>query len=58
MPHVLSPVEARPATEPGALPHFACKCSCGHVVRSTIEINVAGEANAHVAYMTRKEGKA
>ena len=50
MDHNTSPVEARPASEAGALPHFASVCSCGLVMANTIKVNVDLDVRQHIAY--------
>jgi hypothetical protein len=52
--HVASQTFAAPASQPGALAHFASICSCGFEIRSTIRNDVARDAARHVAYMATK----
>ncbi len=56
--HTPSPIEARPASEAGALPHFASTCSCGLVMANTIEVNVTFDVRDHLAYFAAKAQKA
>ncbi len=50
----LSPITSRPASGPGALPHFGAECSCGTIIRSTMELSAKSFACEHIAW---HEGK-
>lgn len=52
--HNIGPIEARPASEAGALAHHAAACSCGLVMASTMESAVPADVNAHAAYWTAR----
>lgn len=52
--HISGDIFAAPASQEGALAHFASICSCGFEIRSTIKVDVARDANYHVAYMAAK----
>ena len=52
--HIAGDVFAAPASQSGAIAHFASICSCGFEIRSTIQGDVARDANRHVAYMAAK----
>lgn len=56
--HTPSPVEARPASQPGALAHFASTCTCGLVMANTIKTNVDLDVREHLRYFGALDAKA
>lgn len=54
--HRIESIEARPAN-PGGLPHFEVRCSCGFTFAEAYETTAQIEAQHHIDYMTRKERK-
>lgn len=53
--HRITSVQPRPASEPGALPGFEARCSCGHCVRTSLsERDARQQGQAHADYMNRR----
>ena len=52
----LSAITTAPASRPGAVSGYECKCSCGLVMRSSLLTALHIDAAAHVAYH-EKRGK-
>jgi len=53
--HVLSPIEPKPASGPGALDGFSSVCSCGLELSSSLESIVVADRRLHVEYHARRD---
>lgn len=54
MAHVLGPIVAHKATEPGALDGFAVTCTCGFKATNTGKVGIVNDAAAHARWHAGK----
>lgn len=55
--HTFSAIEAKAATEAGALDGFAARCECGYVAHSSLESLVRQYVREHATWVARKGAK-